>query len=109
MLFDTRNFADLRRAFPQHRDKIVMLGAMLHPPKASINDPYQRSTAETEHIAAQVDAALAELAKLLGLSPGGGAALGPNAVSDRSAGDGSRPATHRSNVQRLMSRGRRSA
>ena len=47
-----------------------MLGALLHPPRATISDPYQLSTAETEQIAVQVDAALDELALLLGVAPG---------------------------------------
>jgi protein-tyrosine-phosphatase len=68
VLFEPRNFGELRRAFPQYVDKIVMLGAMLRPVRTSIDDPYQRTTAETEYIAAQVDAALAELASVLGLS-----------------------------------------
>jgi len=74
VLFEPRNFVELRRAFPEYVDKIVMLGALLHPPRASINDPYQRSAAETEHVAAQVEAALAELALLLGVAPGSAAA-----------------------------------
>src|SRR5206468_13108861 len=74
VLFEPRHFVELRRAFPEYVDKIVMLGALLHPPRASINDPYQRSAAETEHVAAQVEAALAELALLLGVAPGSAAA-----------------------------------
>ena len=70
VLFEPRNFVELRRAFPEYVDKIVMLGALLHPPRAAINDPYHLSTAETEHFAAQVDAALDELARLLGVAPG---------------------------------------
>jgi protein-tyrosine-phosphatase len=68
VLFEPQNFVELRRAFPQYLDKIVMLGALLEPPRASIDDPYQRSIAETEHIAAQMEGALAELATLLGLT-----------------------------------------
>jgi len=68
VLFEPQNFVELRRAFPQYLDKIVMLGALLQPPRASIDDPYQRSTEETEHVAAQVEAALAELATLLGVT-----------------------------------------
>ena len=74
VLFDSRNFEALSRAFPYHLDKIVMLGALLDPPKPSIADPYQCSAEETELIAADVDAALTELAHQLGLSPDGGAA-----------------------------------
>ena len=70
VLFEPRNFVELRRAFPEYIDKIVMLGALLHPPRVAINDPYQLSTAETEHIAAQIDAGLDELALLLGVAPG---------------------------------------
>jgi len=44
-----------------------MLGAFLHPPAVSIADPYQRSVAETEQIAAPVEAALPGLAQILGL------------------------------------------
>jgi len=42
-------------------------GALLNPRTAIIDDSHQRSIAETEQIAAQVESALAELAKLLGL------------------------------------------
>ena len=70
VLFEPRNFVELRRAFPEYIDKIVMLGALLHPPRVAINDPYQLATAETEHIAAQIDAGLDELALLLGVAPG---------------------------------------
>jgi len=45
---------------------MLLLGALLHPPQASIEDPYQRSTAETEHVADQIEAGLTELALLLG-------------------------------------------
>lgn len=69
VLFEPRHLVALRAAFPQHLDKVVMLGALLNPRRASIDDPYQRSVAETEQIAAQVESALAELAKLLGLPP----------------------------------------
>jgi protein-tyrosine-phosphatase/predicted ATP-grasp superfamily ATP-dependent carboligase len=69
VLFEPRNFVELRRAFPEYLDKIVMLGALLQPPRATIKDPYQLSTAETDPIAAQVDSALAELAILLGVAP----------------------------------------
>jgi protein-tyrosine-phosphatase/predicted ATP-grasp superfamily ATP-dependent carboligase len=71
VLFDSRNFEALRRAFPYHLDKIVMLGALLDPPKPSIADPYQCSAEETELVAADVEAALTELARQLGLSPDG--------------------------------------
>jgi len=64
-----RQFVALRAAFPQYLDKVAMLGALLSPRKAFIDDPYQRSVAETEQIAAQVESALGELAKLLGLPP----------------------------------------
>lgn len=67
VLFEPRQFVALRAAFPQYLDKVVMLGALLTPRKAFIDDPYQRSVAETEQIAAQVELALGELAKLLGL------------------------------------------
>jgi len=70
VLFDSRNFEALSMTFPYHLDKIVMLGALLDPPKPSIADPYQCSPAETELIAADVDAALTELAHQLGLSDG---------------------------------------
>jgi protein-tyrosine-phosphatase len=69
VLFEPRQFVALRAAFPQYLDKVVMLGALLSPRKAVIDDPYQRSVAETEQIAAQVESALGELAKLLGLPP----------------------------------------
>ena len=69
VLFEPRQFVALRAAFPQYLDKVVMLGALLSPRKAFIDDPYQRSVAETEQIAAQVESALGELAKLLGLPP----------------------------------------
>ncbi|MGH7343612.1 MAG: hypothetical protein ACREK4_01745, partial [Candidatus Rokuibacteriota bacterium] len=52
-------------------EKIVMLGALLHPTRASIDDPYQLSSAETEQVGAQVETGLDELATLLGLAPGG--------------------------------------
>lgn len=74
VLFDSRNFEAMSLTFPYHLDKIVMLGALLDPPKPSIADPYQCSPAETELIAADVDAALTELARQLGLSPDGDAA-----------------------------------
>jgi protein-tyrosine phosphatase len=70
VLFEPRHFVELRRAFPEHVDKIVMLGALLDPPRVALNDPYQLSTVETEHVAAQIDAALDELALLLGVAPG---------------------------------------
>ena len=66
VVFEPRNFAELSRAFPQYLDKMLLLGALLHPPQASIEDPYQRSTAETEHVADQIEDGLAELALLLG-------------------------------------------
>jgi hypothetical protein len=50
----------LRAAFPQYLDKVVMLGALLSLRKAFIADPVQRSIAETEQIAAQVESALGE-------------------------------------------------
>ena len=71
VLFDSRNFEAMSRAFPYHLDKIVMLGALLDPPKPSIADPYQCSAEETELVAADVEAALTELAHQLGLSPDG--------------------------------------
>src|SRR5262249_48128124 len=64
-VFDPRNFVELSRAFPQYLDKMLLRGALLPPPKASIEDPYQRSTAETEHVAEQIEAGLTELALLL--------------------------------------------
>ena len=67
VLFEPRHFVRLRADFPQYLDKVVMLGALLQPPKAFIDDPYQRSVAETEEIARQVDATLPELARLLGI------------------------------------------
>jgi protein-tyrosine-phosphatase/predicted ATP-grasp superfamily ATP-dependent carboligase len=67
VLFEPRHFVALRAAFPQHLDKVVMLSALLNPRTAIIDDPYQRSIAETEQIATHVESALAELAKLLGL------------------------------------------
>ena len=69
VLFEPRHFVELRATFPRYLEKVVMLGALLHPSTASIDDPYQRSVAETEQIAAQVESGLAELAMLLGLSP----------------------------------------
>ena len=66
VVFEPRNFVELRRSFPQYVDKMVLLGALLHPPQASIADPYQLSMAETERVAEQIDAGLAELAMLLG-------------------------------------------
>lgn len=68
VLFEPRHFVALSHGFPQYLDKVVMLGAMLQPPRPSIDDPYQRSVAETEQIGAQVDAGLDELARFLGLS-----------------------------------------
>jgi protein-tyrosine phosphatase len=67
VLFEPRHFVQLRAAFPRYLDRVVMLGAFLDPPQAVIDDPYQRSVVETEQIAAQVEAALPGLARLLGL------------------------------------------
>jgi protein-tyrosine-phosphatase/predicted ATP-grasp superfamily ATP-dependent carboligase len=66
VVFEPRNCVELSRAFPQYLDKMLLLGALLHPPQASIEDPYQRSTAETELVADQIEAGLTELALLLG-------------------------------------------
>src|SRR5262249_8008139 len=70
VLFEPRNFVELRRAFPEYVDKIVMLGALLHPPRAAINDPYQLSTGATGPGSARIDAALDEPALPLGVAPG---------------------------------------
>jgi protein-tyrosine-phosphatase len=67
VLFEPRHFVELRATFPRYLDRVVMLGAFLDPPKAVIDDPYQRSVAESEQIAVQVEAALPGLARLLGL------------------------------------------
>jgi hypothetical protein len=45
------------------------MGAFRNPRETSIDDPYRRSFAQTEQIAAQVESALVELAKRLGLPP----------------------------------------
>ncbi|PYN86347.1 MAG: hypothetical protein DMD87_18070 [Candidatus Rokuibacteriota bacterium] len=66
VVFEPRNFVELSRAFPQYLDRMVLLGALLDPPRASIKDPYQLSTAETERVADQIEAGLTELAVLLG-------------------------------------------
>jgi hypothetical protein len=67
VLFEPRHFVALRAALPQYLDKVVMLGALLNTRTAFIDDPYQRSIAETDQIATHVESALAELATLLGL------------------------------------------
>jgi protein-tyrosine-phosphatase/predicted ATP-grasp superfamily ATP-dependent carboligase len=67
VLFEPRHFVELRATFPRYLDRVVMLGAFLDPPQAIIRDPYQRSVAEGEQFAAQVEAALPGLARLLGL------------------------------------------
>jgi protein-tyrosine-phosphatase len=50
VLFEPQNFVAPSHAFPQYLDKVLMLGAVLQPPRSSIDDPCQRSLAETEHI-----------------------------------------------------------
>src|SRR4029077_8204690 len=72
VLFEPRQFVALRAAFPQYLDKVVMLGALLSPRKAVIDDPYQRSVAETEQIAAQVEPPWGDPANPPGLPPKSG-------------------------------------
>jgi len=97
VLFEPRHFVQLRAAFPRYLDRVVMLGAFLDPPQAVIDDPYQRSVAETEQIAAQVEAALPGLARLLGLparptidAPLSAPKLAIMPAPDLSTGDGER-------------------
>ena len=40
VVFEPRNFVELSQAFPQYLDRMLLLGALLHPPQASIEDPH---------------------------------------------------------------------
>ena len=60
VLFEPRHFVQLRATFPRYLDRVLMLGAFLDPPQAAIDDPYQRSVAESEQIAAQLQVSSAE-------------------------------------------------
>jgi protein-tyrosine-phosphatase/predicted ATP-grasp superfamily ATP-dependent carboligase len=60
LLMDSTNFADFRRRFPQHTEKVLFLGMFLSP-RHEIRDPYDASLEQTARVLDQIAQAIRNL------------------------------------------------
>lgn len=62
LLFDLRNYSEFKRAFPQHMDKVLMLGLFRREPHLTIEDPYGMPEEEAGTVVEEIAEAVAGLA-----------------------------------------------